>query len=49
MKTNIEESNSFSDLLNFNYKFREIKQENTLNNYDKIYISVDFTGIKIRR
>ena len=38
MKTNIEESNSFSDLLNFNYKFREIKQENTLNNYDKIYL-----------
>ena len=38
MKTNIEESNSFSDLLNFNYKFREIKQENKLNNYDKIYL-----------
>ena len=38
MKTNIEESNSFSDVLNFNYKFREINQENTLNNYDKIYL-----------
>ena len=38
MKTNIEESNSFSDVLNFNYKFREINQENILNNYDKIYL-----------
>ena len=25
-------------MLNFNYKFREIKQENKLNNYDKIYL-----------
>lgn len=38
MKTNIEESNSFSDVLNFNYKFREINQETALNNYDKIYL-----------
>ena len=38
MKTNIEESNNFSDLLNFNYKFRSINQENTLSNYDKIYL-----------
>ena len=30
MKTNIEESNNFSDLLNFNYKFRSINQENRL-------------------
>ena len=38
MKTNIEESNSCSDVLNFNYKFREINQETALNNYDKIYL-----------
>ncbi len=38
MKTNIEESNSFSDVLNFNYKFREINKETALNNYDKIYL-----------
>lgn len=38
MKTNVEESNSFADVLNFNYKFREIKQDNVLNSYDKIYL-----------
>ena len=38
MKTNIEDSQSFSDILNFNYKFRDIKQENTLKGYDKIYL-----------
>ena len=27
MKTNIEDSQSFSDVLNFNYKFRDINQE----------------------
>lgn len=37
IKTNIEDSNDFSALLNFNYKFRDINQEfNNLNNYDKI-------------
>lgn len=42
MKTNIEASNRFSDLLNFNYKFRDLKQqENTLSNYDKIHIQTD--------
>ena len=41
MKTNIEESNSFSDVLNFNYKFREINQENILNSYDKIYLQTN--------
>lgn len=38
MKTNIEDSKDFADILNFNYKFRDIKQENVLNNYDKIYL-----------
>lgn len=41
MKTNIENSQSFSDVLNFNYKFRDIKQENSLKNYDKIYLQTD--------
>ena len=39
MKTNIEETKEFADLLNFNYKFRDINSEtNTLNGYDKIYL-----------
>ena len=38
MKTNVEDSKDFADILNFNYKFRDIKQENVLNNYDKIYL-----------
>ena len=39
MKTNIEETKEFEDLLNFNYKFRDINSEtNTLNGYDKIYL-----------
>ena len=42
MKTNIEDNPTFSDVLNFNYKFRDIKQDNrTLNNYDKINIQTD--------
>lgn len=41
MKTNIEDSQSFSDVLNFNYKFRDINQGNDLNNYDKIYLQTD--------
>ena len=42
MKTNIEESNNFSDLLNFNYKFRDINQEfSNMKNYDKIRIQTD--------
>lgn len=40
MKTNIEDSRNFSDILNFNYKFRDIKQENTLKSYDKIYLQM---------
>lgn len=38
MKTNIENSQNFSDLLNFNYKFRDIKQDNIFKDYDKIYL-----------
>ena len=41
MKTNIENSQSFSDILNFNYKFRDIKQENALKDYDKIYLQTN--------
>ncbi len=42
MKTNIEDDVTFADVLNFNYKFRDIKQDNrTLNNYDKINIQTD--------
>lgn len=37
MKTNLEDTKEFADLLNFNYKFREINSEShNLNNYDKI-------------
>lgn len=41
MKTNVENSQNFSDILNFNYKFRDIKQENSLQNFDKIYLQTD--------
>ena len=41
-KTNIEDSNLFSDVLNFNYKFRDIQQsKDMLNSYDKIHIQTD--------
>lgn len=40
MKTNIEDSQNFSDILNFNYKFRDIKQGNMLKGYDKIYLQM---------
>lgn len=37
MKTNVEDSKQFADILNFNYKFRDINsEEDVLNNYDKI-------------
>ena len=38
MKTNIEDSQDFSDILNFNYKFRDIKQEDNFKKIDKIYL-----------
>lgn len=42
MKTNLEDSNRFADILNFNYKFRDINQENSnLNNYDNICLQTD--------
>ena len=42
LKTNIEDVTTFLNILNFNYKFRDIKQDNrTLNNYDKINIQTD--------
>ena len=41
MKTNIEDSQDFTDLLNFNYKFRDIRQEDGLKNYDRIYLQTD--------
>lgn len=48
IKTNIEDSKEFSDILNFNYKFRDINQEyNNLKNYDRIRVQTDnFEDIK---
>lgn len=43
IKTNVEESDKFADLLNFNYKFRDINQEfANLNNYDNIRVQTDY-------
>ena len=49
IKTNIEESDKFADLLNFNYKFRDINQEfSNLNNYDNIRVQTDcFEDVKL--
>ena len=42
IKTNIEESDKFVDLLNFNYKFRDINQEfSNMSNYDNIKVQTD--------
>lgn len=42
LKTNIEGSNDFSNVLNFNYKFKDINQEcNNLKNYDNIKVQAD--------
>lgn len=47
MKTNIEDSQNFSDILNFNYKFRDIKQEDILKDYDKIYLQMsNFSDVR---
>ncbi len=48
LKTNVEESNRFEDVLNFNYKFRDINQEyNTLKNYENIKVQANcFDDIK---
>lgn len=42
LKTKIEDSQEFSDVLNFNYKFRDINQEgNNLKNYENIKVQAD--------
>lgn len=47
IKTNIENTNRFDDLLNFNYKFRDIKQQFQLSSLDKIRIQTDaFEDVK---
>lgn len=48
MKTNLEGTNSFSDILNFNYKFKDIYSElSELKNYENIRIQTDtFKDVK---
>ena len=47
IKTNIENTNRFDDLLNFNYKFRDIKQQFQLSSFYKIRIQTDaFEDVK---
>ena len=42
IKTNIENTNAFSDVLNFNYKFKDINSElNSLKNYENIKIQTN--------
>ena len=41
IKTNLEDYQEFNNILNFNYKFRDIKQENALKDYDKIYLQTN--------
>lgn len=42
-KTNVEESNRFDDILNFNYKFKDINQEyEVLKKYENIKVQADF-------
>ena len=47
-KTNVEDSDEFSNILNFNYKFRDINQDcNNLKNYENIHVQTDtFENIK---
>ena len=48
IKTNLENTNSFDDLLNFNYKFRDINQEFKTSQYQKIRIQTDaFADVEI--
>lgn len=43
LKTNIEESDKFAEVLNFNYKFRDINQEySNLKNYDNIKLQANY-------
>ena len=48
MKTNLEGTNNFSDVLNFNYKFKDMYSElNSLKNYENIRIQTDtFKDVK---
>lgn len=47
VKTNIENSSKFSDILNFNYKFRSITVDEDLSSYDNIRIQTDiFDDVK---
>lgn len=41
IKTNIEDEISFSNILNFNYKFRDINQEGMLDAYDNIRLQTN--------
>ena len=47
IKTNIENSSRFSDILNFNYKFKSIRVDEDLSGYDNIRIQTDvFDDVK---
>ena len=50
-KTNLEDDTNFANILNFNYKFRNINQEgSTLDNYDNIRLQTDsFSDIETFR
>ena len=41
MKTNVEDDTSFSNILNFNYKFRDINSEARLDAYDNIRLQTN--------
>lgn len=47
LKTNLENSEDFLDVLNFNYKFKDINEESkTVNKYDNIYLQTsDFDDV----
>lgn len=48
IKTNIENSTKFSDILNFNYKFRSIAVEDEFSSFDNIRIQTDiFEDVKV--
>lgn len=50
IKTNVEDSQNFSDILNFNYKFRSINSDEALTDFDNIRIQTDsFDDIKTFR
>ena len=50
IKTNVEDSNKFSDILNFNYKFRNMTSDEELSGYDNIKILADkFDDVKTFR